>query len=89
MQAGTSLVLILIPWLEKMIEIDGKSYREIRCSCCRKLLGYEYVYAGRLLFICPRCGEKTAFEFKHLNTKANQEAIQSEFSVHNGSQKGD
>lgn len=51
------------------MNLNGKIYRELRCRKCRKLICYEYVYAGRIAFSCPRCGELTEQAFKHLHTK--------------------
>jgi phage FluMu protein Com len=51
------------------MQINGKIFRELRCRVCRKLICYEYVYAGRIAYHCPRCGEYTAHTFKHLQTK--------------------
>lgn len=46
--------------------IEGKHYREIRCSNdqCKALMGYEYVIAGRVAFFCRHCGELTSFSRK-------------------------
>jgi phage FluMu protein Com len=66
-----------------MPTINDKFYREIRCQSCRKLLGYEYVFAGRLAFNCYRCGELNELELKHTQTKENMNIIKQEFSVQN------
>lgn len=47
--------------------IQGKRYRELRCSYCRKLICYEYIIAGRVAYECPRCKKITTFEFQALN----------------------
>lgn len=57
------------------MNINNKLYRELRCSSCRKLICYEYVYAGRLAFHCPRCGEFNELNFKHLRTPEVQDKI--------------
>ena len=57
------------------MNINGKIYRELRCSKCRKLICYEYVFAGRIAYHCPRCGEFTEQEFKHLNTKSVKDTM--------------
>lgn len=64
-----------------MITLNNKPYREMRCKACRKLICYEYVFAGRVAFTCPRCGELNEFVFKHLRTDDNKDEIQTEFSV--------
>lgn len=69
-----------------MTTINGKPYREMRCKMCRKLICYEYIFAGRIAFSCPRCGELNEHDFKHLKTEANQNTIDKEFSV--GNSKG-
>ncbi len=61
--------------------IDGKSYREVRCSGCRGLICYEYVFSGRVAIDkCPKCGEKTVLTFKHIKTKENVAVITKEFT---------
>lgn len=57
------------------MNINGKLYRELRCRACRKLICYEYVFAGRVAFHCPRCGEFNEMEFKHLRTKNVQDTM--------------
>ena len=64
-----------------MPTINDKLYREIRCPNCRRLLGYEYIYAGRLAFYCNRCGELTEMDFKHTQTKENVAIIKDDFTV--------
>lgn len=48
-----------------MVKKIKEFYRELRCHHCRRLICYEYILEGRILFICPRCGEKNIFHFKH------------------------
>lgn len=43
---------------------NGKPYREMRCTYCRALLGFEYVVAGRVHIECRRCGEGNTFTFR-------------------------
>lgn len=64
-----------------MPSIEGRFYREVRCPNCHKLLGYEYVFAGRLLFNCSRCSEMVVLNFKHIKTKENVTAIAEEFTM--------
>lgn len=52
-----------------MIQYDQKSYRELRCLDCRRLLGIEYIYSGRLSLRCPRCKRLNYFEFRPLKPK--------------------
>lgn len=47
-----------------MLEYNGKTYRELRCSYCRALLGEEYIYSGRLRIKCWRCGEINSINFR-------------------------
>jgi phage FluMu protein Com len=49
-----------------MIKIKDKNYKEIRCYKCRRLLGYEYVYSGRLLIKCKKCGFENSIIYKSL-----------------------
>lgn len=46
-----------------MIAPKDKFYKEIRCGKCRKLLGLEYIFRGRLAIKC-RCGEVNYIEYK-------------------------
>lgn len=61
--------------------INGKIYREVRCKGCRKLICYEYVFAGRIAFHCPRCSEFNELDFKHLKTRENEDKIDTDFTV--------
>lgn len=70
------------------IEINGKNYRELRCVNCRKLICYEYIFAGRIVYLCPRCGHNNNFNFKHLPTKENDDTIKNEFTMDNLKIKG-
>ena len=62
--------------------IGGKIYRELRCNGCRKFVIWEYVFAGRAYFKCPRCDKENFFEFKHLKTSDNLHDMQ-EFEINN------
>lgn len=39
-------------------------WRELRCSKCRKLLCYEYIYNGRVNWRCTRCKTENTQVFK-------------------------
>lgn len=62
------------------MKFDDKLYRELRCSGCRKLICYEYIFAGRIYYKCPRCEHENVFEFKHLRTGDNLKNIE-EFEI--------
>ena len=62
-----------------MLTYNDKPYREVRCPQCRKLICYEYIFAGRLAFNCPRCGEFFSIDFKHMKTKSNEDIIEKDF----------
>jgi len=47
-----------------MIKVDGKVYREFRCTKCRNLLALENIYAGRLQIKCPKCNTMNNINFK-------------------------
>lgn len=64
-----------------MPTINDKFYREIRCAACRKLLGYEFIFAGRVALFCSRCGELNELKLTHMRTKENAATIETEFSV--------
>lgn len=61
--------------------INEKIYREVRCPNCRKLICYEYVYAGRIGFVCPRCDNYSELIFKHLKTIENEDNINKDFTI--------
>jgi phage FluMu protein Com len=63
-----------------MITINNRPYRELRCKTCRKLICYEYVFAGRVAFGCPRCSELNEITFRHMPTKENIATIDNEFT---------
>lgn len=65
----------------EMININGESYRELRCVGCRKLIMFEYIFAGRAAYICSRCGQTSTFKFKHLPTKHSKDTINKEFTI--------
>lgn len=44
-------------------------YRELRCTGCHKLICLEYIFEGRLKYVCPRCDEVNTFNFKHRKTQ--------------------
>lgn len=67
--------------------IDGKFYRELRCPNCRRLLYYEYVYAGRVAINCRSCDELVEVTFKHPKTKENIDVIDKEFTAKNEAEK--
>jgi phage FluMu protein Com len=63
-----------------MIKINDKHYRELRCQECRKFAIYEYVVAGRMAFVCPRCGHTSEWVFKMLGNK-NDDKILEQYKV--------
>jgi len=63
-----------------MITINNRPYRELRCRACHKLICYEYIFAGRLSFTCPRCGELNEYVYKHAKTKENIDTIENNFT---------
>lgn len=63
-----------------MMTLNNRVYRECRCKACRKLICYEYIFAGRIAFTCPRCGELNEISFKHLQTKENTDTIKNDFT---------
>lgn len=64
-----------------MIDINGKTYSQVRCAQCHKLIAYQQIYAGWLAYHCPRCGDLTEVEYKFYNNESNQLAMQKKFSV--------
>lgn len=53
---------------------DGKFWKEVRCTNCRRLLALEYIFEGRIEIKC-KCGEQNIIkylkkeEFKKLITR--------------------
>lgn len=64
-----------------MISIKGKKYRELRCYTCRDLICYEYIAAGRVAYICPRCNRISEFDFTYLKTKSVTDKMDKEFEI--------
>lgn len=66
--------------------LQDKLYRELRCKNdkCRKLICYEYVMAGRIAYICPRCDVLSVFNFKYLKSKENIDTMDKEFDILKG-----
>ena len=47
-----------------MIKTEDQFYKEVRCTGCRALLAYEYIYSGRLMIKCRKCGELNVIQYK-------------------------
>jgi len=62
------------------MKLNGKLYRELRCQNCRKLICFEYIFAGRIYFACPKCKHPNVFDFKYLKTAQNKSIINQEFT---------
>jgi len=43
---------------------NGRAYREVRCAECRTWLCDEYIYRGRLLLKCRKCGKMILMVFR-------------------------
>ncbi len=58
---------------EYSILIDGEQVKEIRCKNddCRRLLGYENIKVGTLVFVCPRCREISKFRIGYKQAYEN------------------
>ena len=54
------------------VDDEGRVYREIRCTQCRTWLADEYLYSGRLVLKCPRCGAIMRLKFKHIREKSKE-----------------
>lgn len=54
------------------VDDQGRVYREIRCTECRAWLADEYLYSGRLVLQCFRCGAIIKITFKHTRDKAKE-----------------
>lgn len=64
-----------------MITINGKQYKELRCSKCQKFIIYQNVAAGILCFICPRCDTVNEFNFKYLKNDENEAMIKKDYQL--------
>jgi phage FluMu protein Com len=51
-----------------MITINGKKYKEVRCSQCQKFIVNANILAGDVFYQCPKCGYVNEYTFKFLNT---------------------
>ena len=47
-----------------MLNVDNRFWKEVRCTACRSLLAYEYIYSGRLMIKCRKCGELNTVQYK-------------------------
>lgn len=50
-----------------MLEVNGKKYKELRCSQCQKFIVHITAFAADVLYICPKCGYTNEFTFKFLS----------------------
>jgi LSD1 subclass zinc finger protein len=57
-----------------MLQVFDKFWKEVRCSNCRTLLAYEYIFNGRLMIKCPKCNEHNVVNYKD-NKGAVQELL--------------
>ena len=50
-----------------MAILDGLIVKELHCKNddCRKLLGYERIDKGILVFDCPRCKTRSVFRIRY------------------------
>lgn len=58
-----------------MAVVDGIRVKELHCKNddCRKLLGYERIKEGILVFDCPRCKQQSIFK---INFSKGQEIME-------------
>jgi len=47
-----------------MIKSQNKFWKEVRCAKCRSLLCFEYIFAGRIMIKCRKCGEMNEINYK-------------------------
>lgn len=64
-----------------MITINGKEYKELRCSKCQKFIIYQNVSAGTLCFQCPKCDYLNEWTFKYLKTDENEAKINKDYAI--------
>lgn len=64
-----------------MITINGKDYKELRCSKCQRFIIYQNISAGIVFFQCPKCGNANEFTFKYLKTGDNEAMIKSNYQL--------
>ncbi len=71
-----------------MITINGKQYKELRCSKCQRFIVYQNVAAGVLCITCPKCGHFNEWIFKYLKTEENEAMIKNNYQLGNNNEKG-
>lgn len=54
---------------------NGKPYRELRCTTCRKLLALEYIYSGRLSIKCYACNQINDIDCKAARMVLLEQAV--------------
>jgi phage FluMu protein Com len=64
-----------------MIDINGKSYKELHCSKCQKLICYQNISAGIVFYQCSRCGYANEFIFKYYKNDENVDEIKKEYQI--------
>lgn len=47
-----------------MIEVNSEFWKEVRCEKCRRLICYEYVFAGRIMYKCPHCNHVAKIDYR-------------------------
>lgn len=59
--------------------VEGIQVKELHCKNdnCRKLLGYERINSGILVFDCPRCKERSTFRIRYSKENEFMDKMQS------------
>lgn len=71
-----------------MQTIDKYKVRELRCEQCRAFITYEYIQAGYIVHVCPKCGHENIRVFKFLNVPSVLNGLVKAFGINLNKTKG-
>jgi len=64
-----------------MIKSNDKFWKEVRCVKCRALLCFEYIFAGRIMIKCRKCGELNEINYKTTKTEFKKANLENEMII--------
>jgi phage FluMu protein Com len=71
-----------------MIKSNDKFWKEVRCAKCRSLLCFEYIFAGRIMIKCRKCGEKNEINYKSTRKVFDNQNNDNEMIIDRDKKKG-
>lgn len=74
--------------LNNMQVIDKYKVRELRCENCRAFITFEYIQAGYIVHVCPKCGHENIKVFKFLNVPMVVNSLIKTFGINLKKKKG-